>query len=483
MSFTGLDYLIGGVIGSRSDINEHILTFVNYSRTCQTVLECGTRSVVSTWGFFKGLVDSNQQNKKLYGCDLNYSQNIDHVKKMCKAYDIEYQFLQGNDLDIEIEPIDIIFIDTWHVYGHLKRELKKFAPLCKKYIMMHDTVVDAERGETIRCGWNAEKQSEETGIPVHEINLGLRPAIEEFLQDNKDFVLEKHFTNNNGLTILKRVKPIAKKFNKIRLNEYKFDVNEVINTDKYYNIANLNNIPYHKTDIFYNNYPIIFKGKLDVLNSSSKTIIVGHSDYDFGDQCLAKTDRQNIEKIFCINRATESSKVISLPLGVTNYDESNFIFKLYGDNSMIEKVVNERNGKKYLCYMNFNLNTHIDRKKVYPMFENQSYVKIGKPENTYEGRFNFLREISQSKFVICPRGGGVDTHRIWESLYLGSIPIVKYEKSYHDNFLDLPILFIEDWDQITEEFLNEKYEQMINSEWNMSKLNISYWEQEISLNK
>lgn len=127
--------------------------------------------------------------------------------------------------------------------------------------------------------------------------------------------------------------------------------------------------------------------------------------------------------------------------------------------------------------------SHIDRKRIYSIFENQSYVEVGKSENTYDGRLNFLREISQSKFVICPRGNGVDTHRLWESLYLGSIPIVKYEKTYHDNFLDLPILFIEDWDQITEEFLNGKYEQIINSEWNMSKLNISYWEQEIVLNK
>lgn len=483
MSFVGLDYLVKGYSDNSSDINEHILTFVKYAKNCQTILECGCKQVISTWGFFKGLVDSDQQNKKLYGCDPVYSRNIDHVKRMCKAYDIEYQFLQGDDLDIEIEPIDIIFIDSWHVYGKLKRELKKFAPLCKKYIIMHDTEIDKELGETIRVGWNAEKQSEETGIPVHEIRLGLRPAIEEFLKDNKDFILEKHFTNNNGLTILKRIRPIMKKFDKMKLNEYKFDVNEVISTDKYYNIANLTNIPYHKTDIFYCNYPIIFKGKLDILNSSSKIIIVGHSDYDFNDQCLSKTDKQNIERIFCVNRSTESSKVICLPLGVTNYDESNFIFKLYGDNSMIEKVVNEKNDKKYLCYMNFNLDTHIDRKRIYSIFENQSYVEVGKSENTYEGRLNFLREISQSKFVICPRGNGVDTHRLWESLYLGSIPIVKYEKTYHDNFLDLPILFIEDWDQITEEFLNGKYEQIINSEWNMSKLNISYWEQKIVLNK
>ena len=28
------------------------------------------------------------------------------------------------------------------------------------------------------------------------------------------------------------------------------------------------------------------------------------------------------------------------------------------------------------------------------------------------------------KFILCPLGNGVDSHRIWETLYSGSIPIV-----------------------------------------------------------
>ena len=46
--------------------------------------------------------------------------------------------------------------------------------------MLHYTVDD----ETIRMGWNAEKQSEESGIPVEEIKKGLWPAVVEFLENN-----------------------------------------------------------------------------------------------------------------------------------------------------------------------------------------------------------------------------------------------------------------------------------------------------------
>ena len=34
-------------------------------------------------------------------------------------------------------------------------------------------------------------------------------------------------------------------------------------------------------------------------------------------------------------------------------------------------------------------------------------------------------EAAQSKFVLCPSGLGFDTYRLWETLMLGSIPIVE----------------------------------------------------------
>ena len=86
-----------------------------------------------------------------------------------------------NDLELDItDNVDLTFIDTWHVYGQLKRELNKFSKITNKYIIMHDTTVDEIYGETIRCRWNAEEQSIESGIPVEEINKGLWPAIEDF---------------------------------------------------------------------------------------------------------------------------------------------------------------------------------------------------------------------------------------------------------------------------------------------------------------
>lgn len=209
-----LDEKYDEVCNNRSDINEHCSTLYSYTKECNSVLELGVRSAVSTFSFLKGLVDGDKGSvkKSLISCDMNpisNQNNVDYISRFTKLYDIDYKFLLKNDLDIiipdEVSSVDITFIDTWHIYGQLKRELAKFAPITKQYIIMHDTELDKEFGETIRCNWSANAQSKESGIPVNEILLGLEPAIEEFLKINPNWIRYETFTNNNGLTILKRI--------------------------------------------------------------------------------------------------------------------------------------------------------------------------------------------------------------------------------------------------------------------------------------
>ena len=51
--------------------------------------------------------------------------------------------------------------------------------------------------------------------------------------------------------------------------------------------------------------------------------------------------------------------------------------------------------------------------------------------------------------LICPRGNGLDTHRVWESLYLGRTTIVA-SGTLDPLFKDLPVLILDDWRQIFE---------------------------------
>ena len=71
---------------------------------------------------------------------------------------------------------------------------------------MHDTTVDEIYGETIREKFDAISQCKEYGYPLEEINCGLKRAIDEFLENNEEWKLKEKYTNNNGLTILEKIK-------------------------------------------------------------------------------------------------------------------------------------------------------------------------------------------------------------------------------------------------------------------------------------
>jgi hypothetical protein len=188
-----------------SDIMEHLITLYKYSKECDSVFETGVRGCISSWAFLKGLLESQSQNKKvLFMNDINVC-DVNELLLISKNFDIEVKYEWKNNLLLDFDRnYDITFIDTWHIYGQLKRELDKFSKITNKYIIMHDTTVDEIYGETIRCGWDAVKQSKESGFTVEEIRKGLWPAVLEFLHNNPEWYLKERYINNNGLTILAR---------------------------------------------------------------------------------------------------------------------------------------------------------------------------------------------------------------------------------------------------------------------------------------
>jgi len=185
-----------------SDINEHLPVLRKLAEECNHVTEAGVRSVVSSYAFATAL--KGKPNHMLVQIDLAKSQNVARFQRECKAEGVNTIFYEESDLTCPLTETDMFFIDTWHIYGHLKRELARWHSYAKKYIVMHDTTVDEWLGETVRVGWNAAEQSKQSGIPVDEITKGLWPAIDEFLKEHPEWLLEKRYINNNGLTILKR---------------------------------------------------------------------------------------------------------------------------------------------------------------------------------------------------------------------------------------------------------------------------------------
>jgi hypothetical protein len=67
----------------------------------------------------------------------------------------------------------------------------------------------------------------------------------------------------------------------------------------------------------------------------------------------------------------------------------------------------------------------------------------------------------ESRYALCPRGCGVDTHRFYECIYLGCVPIVLRTHTVFDRLYapdtGFPCLVVERWADVTEELLNQSY--------------------------
>jgi len=178
------------LIVTESDINEHLVTLRKYAEECEHITEMGTRYVCSTWAFVIAKPKKVVCYDILTNLDLTkFNQRLDEIKFHAKKLDVDFSFNLKNVLEIEIDETDLLFIDTYHEYNQLKKELELHSKKVKKYLIFHDTTTFGDKGETFK----------------EPNTIGIIPAIYEFLEENKDWNLCEKFENNNGLTILKKI--------------------------------------------------------------------------------------------------------------------------------------------------------------------------------------------------------------------------------------------------------------------------------------
>jgi hypothetical protein len=177
-----LNQIYKRLCNTSSDINEHLPTLAKYSSECSHITEMGVRYIVSTYALLMG------KPKKMISYDIQMC-NWEYVRDLVKE-NTDFQFYIGNTLEIEIEPTELLFIDTLHNYTQLKQELELHAHKVSKYIIFHDTTSFENVGESY------------SGKP----ETGIWPAIQEFLEKNSQWVIKERFMNNNGLTVIENLK-------------------------------------------------------------------------------------------------------------------------------------------------------------------------------------------------------------------------------------------------------------------------------------
>ena len=131
-----------------------------------------------------------------------------------------------------------------------------------------------------------------------------------------------------------------------------------------------------------------------------------------------------------------------------------------------------------LIYLNFHTPNHIERKKCYEYFSDKEWCFNQKNRLSFE---EYFIELSGFKYSICPRGAGIDTHRIYESIFTNTIPIVN-RNELSDLYEKLPVFLINDWEEINFELLNKKYDELYKNLLSWKEKNKNWIESNFWLN-
>jgi hypothetical protein len=167
-------------------------------------------------------------------------------------------------------------------------------------------------------------------------------------------------------------------------------------------------------------------------------LITHNSDREIREtpEILTILNTKNLKKWYCQNLCFEHEKLCFLPIGIANsmWPHGNLDFHLLP----IDKSKN--------VFFNFNINTNPNKREVcYESLKTKLewLPNISPNEN--------IKRLSEYKFCICPEGNGVDTHRLWEALYVKTIPIViqsEFTKILIKN--KIPLIVLNNWDEFDE---------------------------------
>jgi hypothetical protein len=164
-------------------------------------------------------------------------------------------------------------------------------------------------------------------------------------------------------------------------------------------------------------------------------------------------------------------RVSSLPIGLENnycFPELKKVEQLRLKREEMQAGLIPRNR---LAYINFNPGTNPqERQPLYKRFEDCGWATKKCVQNG-RGYAEYIHDLCTHKYCLCPEGNGTDTHRLWEALYLGCIPVVQYHLNvgfYTDAYqssTSLPILCVVKWEQLKQNLLENTTDVFSDIGW------------------
>ena len=136
------------------------------------------------------------------------------------------------------------------------------------------------------------------------------------------------------------------------------------------------------------------------------------------------------------NVCFKHDKLKMLPIGIAN--------SMWAHGNLAAFYDKPTKKKKHQVFFNFNIQTNASvRQPCYDSLKNIYEFLPNLPPVQ-----NHIR-LSEYKYCIAPEGNGVDTHRLWEALYLNVVPVV-LNTPFTQTLMDtgIPLVVVDSWSQV-----------------------------------
>jgi hypothetical protein len=196
-------------------------------------------------------------------------------------------------------------------------------------------------------------------------------------------------------------------------------------------------------------------------------LFTANSDRPIGRRFARRLRRPSLVAWFGNNVAFEQPKLFAIPLGLGDPSAA------HGHAGAEVRAAQRASlPKTRLFEVSFDVKTNPEE-RLRCLAETR--LELDPPASTPE----YLERLASSYFCVAPRGNGIDTHRVWEALYLRTIPVVTRSvlTAQHP---ELPLVVLDDWSQFGSIAFSSELYTRTWGDWQPAELSLDAYLRRIS---
>jgi hypothetical protein len=177
------------------------------------------------------------------------------------------------------------------------------------------------------------------------------------------------------------------------------------------------------------------------------TLITHNSDENITGSYADLCDHPLIVAIYSQNVLYDHPKLFCLPIGIANS------MWAHGNLDTLKAVMDARISKTRDVYFYFGVGTNRAERSLCRQICEEKGLTFGNGQS----HSDYLMSLASYKYAICPVGNGVDSHRLWECLYLGVTPIV-VRNIFNAKFAAaFPCVLLDSWEDLDMDALTRSW--------------------------